>query len=835
MVLGGGFYSLSRAPIDIFPDLARSRVTIMTECHGLAPEEVESLVTIPIESAVNGATGVDAVRSSSTIGLSVVHVDFRWGTEIYLARQIVNERLSTVGGTLPKDVKPELGPVSSLMGQIVTLGMWSEGDKTPAMEVRTMADWVVRKRLLTIPGVAQVITMGGGRKQFQILVDPHLLLTYDVTLKEVVRAVGESNQNATGGFVSRGMNEFLIRSIGRVQNAAELEQVVVKSREGRSVTVRDIGRIVEAPQPQRGDTSVNGHPAVTLVVVKQPQADTRMLTQTVLDSLTDMQRTLPPDIRIDSSIFQQRTFIDLGIHNVLEALRDGAILVLIILFLFLMNVRTTLITLTAIPLSIAITGIIFHWFGIGINVMTLGGLAVAMGELVDDAIVDIENVYRRLGENARWASPQPFLTVVYTASLEVRSSIVYGTALVILVFLPLFSLSGMEGRMFAPLGVAYIVSLLASLLVSLTVTPVLGSLLLSSDKAVHAEHDRFLLRHLKSGTRRLIDWSMHPTGFRLNLVGIGVSVVGAAFVVLALGTDFLPPFDEGTVQLNVMPPGGASLDASNRACEMVDKRLKNLQVTSENPRGLVRGFLRRTGRAEMDEHAEPVQNTEYLVGINPYSGTSREETLAILSRELAQIPGIASEAEQPLSHLLSHMLTGVNAQIAIKLFGDDLDVLRAKAEEIQSVIRSVPGITPPNVEAQNLTPQIRIDLLPEQLALYGLTTGDVNEFIETALNGQVVSSLLDGQRSFDITVRLEDRYRQDLNELKRMSLDLHSKGRIPLSAVAKIYEGAGPNSISRERARRRISIRANVAGRDLGSTVAELRKTIEAKVKLPEG
>lgn len=880
VTLVAGSMTMASLPIDIFPSLTRPRVTVMTECPGLSPEEVETLVTLPLEVAFNGATGVEAVRSSSGIGLSVIYVEFSWNTNIYIARQIVNERIAIVRDRLPETVKPELAPISSIMGQIMMVGMYSKDGTTQPMDVRTLADWAVRPRLLTIPGVAQVITMGGGRKQYQVKVDAANMQAYNVTLDEVEQALTESNQNATGGYLERGSLEFLVRGIGRVQSTADLEQTVVKSHGQRSVLLRDVARVVEGPQVKRGDSSVNGHPSVVLTIAKQPTGDTRSLTDQIERALQDLKGSLPDDIEIDSSIFQQRKFIDLGIHNVLEALRDGAVLVLIILFLFLMNVRTTFITLTAIPLSIVITGLVFYFAGQSINVMTLGGLAVAMGELVDDAIVDIENVFRRLHLNARLPHPKRSLDVIYHASIEVRGCIVFGTMLVILVFLPLFALSGVEGRLFAPLGVAYIVSILASLLVSLTVTPVLGSLLLAKqierqgklaqanatsgiDAVAPHEVDSFLLRILKRGITPVIRFSMNSTGLKLILLVVVAAIAGSGVLVVNLGTDFLPPFDEGAAQVNIFLPPGSSLETSNRVSGMVDKAFRKHMAAQRNQdtattghmskpsfpfnlflgaasdeandKSLIKALVRRSGRAEMDEHAEGVNVTEYIVSMNPHSGVTRQEALAILRKDLEAIPGIEYEVEQPLAHLISHMLSGVSAQIAIKVFGDDLDVLRKKANEIKAAITGIPGLAPPVVEPQTLIPQLRIELNREKLALHGLTPGHVNRLVETALNGRTVSTILEGSRTFDLVVRMDDEYRTDVNAIERMSIDLPGGGRVPLLAVARIYDGAGPNTISHERTKRRITIRGNTTDRDLGSVVAEIQAAVKQKVKLPEG
>ena len=840
-----GSILMANLPIDIFPALTRPRVTVMTECAGLSPEEVETLVTMPMEIAFNGATGVEAVRSSSGVGLSVIYVEFGWNTDIYVARQVVNERLATVQSRLPAGVKPELAPISSIMGQIMMIGVYSRDGKTAPMEVRTLADWVIRQRLLTIPGVAQVVTMGGERKQYQVKIDPEKLQSYGVTLAQVELALGDANTNATGGYQERGSLEYLVRSMGRATSMSDLEQTVVKPQPDRAVLLRDVGRVIEGAQVKRGDSSVNGHAAVVLTIGKQPTADTRGLTDTITRTVDELRQSLPDDIVVDMEIYQQREFIDRGVHNVLEALRDGAILVLVILFLFLMNVRTTFITLTAIPLSIVITGLVFRLFGLSVNVMTLGGLAVAMGELVDDAIVDIENVFRRLHLNARSASPRPALDVIYEASVEVRGVIVFGTLLVILVFMPLFALSGIEGRLFAPLGIAYIVSILASLLVSLTVTPVLASLLLAGQierqakqaaGAGHGDsHDSPLLKLLKRAVAPVIRISISPFGLTTILSTVGILIVGAGILVMNIGSDFLPPFDEGAAQVNVVLPPGASLETSNKVSEIVGRSLMRHLRTEAAPRGLVKSFVRRSGRAELDEHAEGVNVTEIIVSLNPDSGLTRRESLAELRRELDEIPGIEYEVEQPLAHLISHMLSGVSAQIAIKVYGEDLDVLRNTAQEIKAAIKDIPGLAPPVVEPQTLIPQLRIELDRGQLARYGLTPGTVNSHIETALNGRVVSTFLENSRTFDVIVRLDDQYRQEVDTINRMAIDVPSGGRIPLSALARIYDGAGPNTINHERTRRRITIRGNTTDRDLGSVVGDIQQAVKTKVKLPEG
>ncbi|MEN6367890.1 MAG: efflux RND transporter permease subunit [Thermoguttaceae bacterium] len=826
VVLVYGGYVLYQLPIDVFPDLDRPRVTVMTEAPGLAPEEVETLVTFPLESVLNGATGVQAVRSSSGIGLSVVQVEFAWGTDIYIDRQIVAEKLAMAAERLPEGVRPQMGPISSIMGQIMIIGMWSEGGKTSPMEVRTLADWVVRQRLLTIPRVAQVITMGGGRKQYQVLVNPVALRSYGITLREVEQAMAASNANATGGYLNRGAREYLVRSIGRLQSVEDIENVVVKPDSERPVLLRQVAQIVEAPQVRRGDSAVNGAPAVMLTIAKQPGADTRLLTDQITQALEELKTSLPPDIRINPNVYQQKSFIELGIHNVIDALRDGGILVVVVLFLFLLNFRTTFITLTAIPLSMVITGLVFKWCHMSINTMTLGGLAVAIGELVDDAIVDVENIFRRLRENKHSPNPKHPLRVVYEASSEVRNSIVFSTILVVLVFVPLFALGGMEGRLFTPLGVAYIVSILASLAVSLTVTPVLSYWLLPNAKVMGHDRDSLILRWLKNAVGHAIRFSVRHPWPVLGVVSVGVAVSCA--VVSRLGRDFLPPFNEGTVQINVVLPPGDSLDTSNRIAGMVEDRLKNI-------RGVV-AFGRRTGRAELDEHAEGVNMSEIIVTFDPKLGRSRDEVMADIREELTQVPGAVIAAEQPLQHVISAMLSGVKAQVGIKLYGDDLNVLRTKANEIKAAIQNVRGVKDLMVEQQIEIPQMRINLDRKALASYGLNTADVNELIETAMNGRVVSELVFGERKFDLLVRLDDAFRNDPQELRRMTLELPNRGKIPLSAVAEVVDSSGPNTINRENVRRRIIVQCNTAERDLGGTVAEIQQRLTPIQKfLPVG
>lgn len=826
VIMGYGGYELFHLPIDVFPDLNRPRVTVITEAPGLAPEEVETLVTFPLESALNGATGVQAVRSSSGIGLSIVYVEFAWGTNIYVDRQVVAEKLAIAADRLPKGIRPQLAPMSSIMGQIMQIGMYSKDGKTDPIEVRTLADWVVRQRLLTIPGVAQVVTMGGGRKQFQVRVNPEALRTYDLTLEDVEQAVARSNANATGGYLDMGATEYLVRSLGRIHDVAELNEVVVKPDPERPVLLNQVARVVEAAQVKRGDAAVNGRPAVMLTISKQPGADTRKLTDDIATALGGLQASLPKDIQLDPTVYQQKEFIDVSIRNVVDALRDGGALVVIILFLFLLNFRTTLITLTAIPLSIVVTGLVFKWFGMSINTMTLGGLAVAIGELVDDAIVDVENIFRRLRENRSLAQPRPALRVVYEASSEVRNSIVFSTILVVLVFVPLFALGGMEGRLFTPLGVAYIVSILASLAVSLTVTPVLCYWFLPRAKMMAHTKDGWVLRVLKRLAGAAIRTSVrHP---RPILATVLFAAAASLFAVTQIGRDFLPPFNEGSVQVNVLLQPGTSLAASNHIAGMVDDGLLEIP-------GVV-AVGRRTGRAELDEHAEGVNVSEIIVSFDPHSGRGREEILHDIRVVLAKVPGIVSSAEQPLQHLISHMLSGVKAQVGIKLYGNDFTVLRSTAEKMKQAMQEAPGVADLQVEQQVEIPQLQVRLNRYQLAYQGLRSDDVNEFIETAMNGRVVSEIILGQQKFDLLVRLDEPFRQDPEELKRLSLKLPTGGLIPLASVAEIVPASGPNTINRENVRRRIVVQCNTVGRDLGGVVADIQNRLAPiQASLPTG
>jgi len=826
LVYGGAV--LVKLPVDVFPDLNRPTVTILTEAPGLAPEEVETLVTWPMETSINGAPGVKRVRSNSGIGLSILFVEFDWGMDIYRARQLVQERLQLAAEKLPAGVSPVMGPISSIMGEIMLIGLSSTNGATAPMDVRSIADWTVRQRLLTIPGVSQVIPIGGGVKQYQVLASPEKMAAYGVTLKQVTDAAQKSQVNTAGGFLEGANQEALVRNIGRTTVLEDIANSVVESRNGVPILLKDVAEVQFGKQVMRGDAGVNGAPAVIVSVQKQPGVDTVTLTAEVEKALAEIQKGLPADIKI-TPLFKQANFIQAAIRNVEEAIRDGAIMVLIILVLFLLNFRTTFITLTAIPLSFVVAGLVFKWLDISINTMTLGGLAVAIGELVDDAIVDVENVFRRLRENRHAPHPRPVLRVIYDASSEVRNSIVYATILVVLVFVPLFSLGGIEGRLFAPLGVAYITAILASLVVSLTVTPALCSYLLPRMKRMAHEKDSWLVRKLKSFDQHVI--LKHTLRHPYVVLGATlVLVVGAFSLYPMMGKEFLPEFNEGTATINILSAPGTSLKQSNRIGEIAEKLLLTV------PEVISTG--RRTGRAELDEHAEGVHYTEIDVDFRK-TGRKREQILEEIREKLGQIPGTVLNVGQPISHRLDHLLSGVRAQIAVKIFGQDLDYLRTAAAEVEAQMKTVEGIVDLQIEKQVLMPQVRIEPDRDKARLYGVQVAELNELLETALNGRSVAQVLEGQKTYDIFVRYDEPSRNHVEDIRQMLVDTgNGEGKptkVPLALLGEVRESKGPNIINRENVQRRIVVSANVSGRDLGSVVAEIQRKLNENVHLPSG
>jgi CzcA family heavy metal efflux pump len=819
-----GLYTVIHLPVDVFPDLNRPTVNVLTEAPGLAPEEVEALVTWPLETSLNGAPGVRRVRSSSGIGLSVLYVEFDWGMDVYRARQLVQERLQLAAEKIPNGITPVLGPVSSIMGEIMLVGISSEGGKTPPIDLRSIADWTIRQRLLTIPGISQVIAIGGGVKQYQILPSPEKMAAFNVSLQEIMDATKNSQSNTAGGFIEGHNQEALIRNIGRTTSLEDIEKTVVTTKNGVPILLSDVATVQFGKQTMRGDAGVNGNPAVILSVQKQPGMDTVRLTKLIEDALHSISENLPADVRL-VPLFKQATFIESAIGNVEEALRDGAILVTIVLVLFLLNARTTFITLTAIPLSMIVAAIVFRIFGLSINTMTLGGLAIAIGEMVDDAIVDVENVFRRLRENRQSNNPLPVLQVIYDASTEVRNSIVYATILVVLVFIPLFALGGIEGKLFAPIGVAYITSIIASLFVAVTVTPALCSYLLPSMKRMEHKDDGWLVKRLKNFDEHVI----LKYSFRHPRIVLGISallVVGSFSLYPLMGKEFLPEFNEGTATINVLSAPGTSLSQSNRVGQIAEKLLLTVPE--------VASVGRRTGRAELDEHAEGVHYSEIDVDFKE-SKRTREEILSEVRNKLDQVPGVAVSVGQPISHRLDHLLSGVRAQIAVKIFGDDLEQLRDTASQVHSLMGGINGVVDLQIEKQVLMPQVRIEANREKAQLYGVQVGQLNELLETALNGNVVSQILDGQKTMDLVVRYPEEVRSGVSALKSALVDTSSGAKVPLELLANVRESKGPNIINRENVKRRIVVQANVSGRDLGSVVLDIQKRISNEIKLPKG
>lgn len=847
VVIGG--YQATQLPIDVFPNLNRPTVTIMTEAHGLAPEEVETLVTFPLESAMNGATGVRRVRSASGIGISIVWVEFDWGTDIYIDRQVVSEKLQLVRGRLPEGMNPTMAPITSIMGEIMLIGMHSTGE-TSNMDVRTLTDWVVRRRLLGIGGVSQVTVMGGEMKQYQVLTSPERLAEHDVTIDQLTNAVQQSNTVMGGGFLLGKDKEALIRIIGRATTLDEIKQTVVRSGDPVSITIGQLADVEFSGPVKRGEGSINGEPAVIMSVQKQPGADTLSLTSEILQTLGEIQKTLPDDVVIDHNVFRQATFIEVAIGNVIEAIRDGAIWVIVILFVFLWNLRTSAITITAIPLSVILTALAFNYFGISINTMTLGGIAVAIGELVDDSIVDIENIYRRLKENRAKANPANPLKVIFLASAEIRNSIVYATLIVVLVVLPLFSLTGLEGRMFAPLGLAYLMTLISSLIVSLTVTPVLSSYLLLQASFLNRPGDPALLRVLKWLDTRLLRFTLRHSSLVLGVVAICVAISTAT--IYWMGGEFLPEFNEGTLTIGATAPPGTNLAESNRIGQRVEKMLLAIPEVTH--------VARRTGRAELDEHAENVNFSEIDATLAEHhrplpgwhravfraipglkwmgmeeQGRPREEVLADIRDTLSEMPGVVFNIGQPISHRLDHIMSGIRAQIAVKMYGTDLQVMRDKAYEVALQMSEVPGIVDLQIEPQVEIPQVQVTVRREEAARYGLTPDAVAEAMETALQGRVVSQVLEGQRTFDLVVWFDESARNNVEAIRSTLISTPTGAQVSLGNVAEVVQTTGPNTINRENVTRRIVVQANTAGRDLASVVREIQQRVEENVSLDEG
>jgi HME family heavy-metal exporter len=819
VLVGYGAFVLPRIPIDVFPDLNRPTVTLLTEAEGLAPQEVEQLVTYPIETSMNGMPGVIRVRSVSGVNLSVVYVEFDWGTDIFRARQLVSERLALIREQLPRGLNPQMGPITSIMGEIMLVALTSDGRASP-MEVREIADFVIRPQLLALGGVAQVIPIGGEVRQYRVTPNVATMQALEVTHEQIELAITRFGTNTGGGFVDQAGREYLIRNVGLTKRLEDLANTVVVYRNNQPILLKQIATVEFAARVKRGDAGYQGEPAVVVGVQKQPNADTVSLTRRIEAVLAEMQKTLPPGVTATNIQFRQATFIETSIGNVQRVLLEAAVVVAIVLFVFLMNVRATVISLAAIPISILITVLVFRAFDLTINTMTLGGLAIAIGELVDDAVVGVENILRRLKQNRALPNPRPVVEVVAAASQEVRSGIIYATMIIVLVFVPLFALSGIEGRLFAPLGIAYIVSIFASLVTSITVTPVLSYYLLSGGGHTH-EGDGFVVRHLKRGNEALLHRAFDHRSAVFGSVAVAVIIAGiAAFF---MPRSFLPPFNEGTLLVSVQYNPGISLAESHRLGFIAEK------IVAQVPE--VRSVGRRTGRAELDEHAEGVHNSELDVDLTR-SARSKDDVLADIRARLSVLP-VSINIGQPIAHRLDHMLSGVRAQIALKIYGEDVDTLRRLAETMRERLAKVAGLVDLQVEKQVLIPQVRVHMDYERAALYGMTPAAVSQALEAMANGRRVSQIVEGNRRFDVVMRLadQDRSTTGLGDL----LIATPSGHVPLRLLAEVEEGDGPNQILRENAQRRIAVLGNGDGkRDMAAIIADIRRLV-AEAGLPQG
>lgn len=826
LLLVGGLYTAYHTEVDVFPDLTAPTVVVMTEANGMAAEEVEQLVTFPIETTVNGATHVRRVRSSSTNGFSVVWVEFDWDTDIYLARQIVSEKLSLVGEQLPENVgKPTMGPQSSILGEVLMVGLTA--DTTSMLDLRTIADWTLRPRLLSVGGVAQVSVLGGDIKEYQVLIDPARMRHYGVTLDEVMTATRNMNQNVNGGVIYQHGNEYIVRGMLSTTDAARLARSVVKTIDGMPVTLEDVADVkIGSQEPKLGLASERGKPAVLLTVSKQPQTGTIELTERLEAALKDVRKNLPPDVKVSTDVFRQSRFINSSIDNVKSSLYEGAIFVVIVLFLFLANVRTTLISLVTIPLALVVAILTLHYLGLSINTMSLGGMAIAIGSLVDDAIVDVENVWKHLRENRLLppAERRPVLDVVFDASKEVRMPILNSTLIIVVSFVPLFFLSGMEGRMLVPLGIAFIVALFASTLVALTLTPVLCSYLLGRSKGEGLPKEAFVAVWLKKHYERAL----------LGALRYDKAVVGCTFalfiVALAgfftLGRSFLPAFNEGSLTINITSLPGISLEESDR----LGRRAEELLLSVPE----IQTVARKTGRAELDEHSRGVNGSEIEAPFE-LKNRSRTEMMDEVRDKLNTLSGANIEIGQPISHRIDAMLSGTKASIAIKLFGDDLNTMFLYANRIKAAISDVEGVADLNVEQQIERPQLKIVPKREMLAKYGISLPEFGEFVEVNLAGVVVSQVYEQGKAFNLIVRAKNEARDGMEAIRDLMIDTGDGQKVPITYVADVVSSMGPNSVSRENVKRKIVISANTDGRDLRGVVNDIRERIDEQVKLPEG
>ena len=822
-----GTYTATNMEVDVFPDLNAPTVVIMTEAKGMAPEEVERLVSFPVETAVNGATDVRRVRSSSTTGFSIVWVEFNWGTDIYRARQIVSEKLAVVKDALPSNVgNPTLGPQSSILGELMIIGLTA--DTTSLQDLRTLADWTIRPRLLSTGGVAQVTVLGGDIKEYQILLNPEKMKHYSISLDEVIKVVTEMNQNASGGVLYEYGNEYIIRGLLSTNNIAALGATVVKSMDDVPVLLENIAQVkIGNKAPKLGIASEKGKAAVLITVTKQPATSTIELTNKLDQSLAELKTTFPSDVKLSTDIFRQARFIDNSIGNVQKSLYEGGIFVVIVLFVFLMNVRTTLISLITIPLSLVASILALKLMGLTINTMRLGGMAIAIGSLVDDAIVDVENVFKRLRENRQKPKDEQktVMTVVFEASKEVRMPILNSTLIIIASFVPLFFLSGMEGRMLAPLGIAFIVALIASTVVALTLTPVLCSYLLGKPKKNNdkPESEPYVVRKLKNVYGKALKWTLNHR--KLVLGGTGVVLVATVVIFFTLGRSFLPPFNEGSFTINISTLPGISLEESDKMGRIAENILLSIPE--------IQTVGRKTGRAELDEHALGV-NVSEIEAPFVLKKRSKDEVLAEIREKLKVLSGVNIEIGQPISHRIDAMLSGTRANIAIKLFGTDLNKMFTIGNQIKASIQDVEGVADLNVEQQVERPQLKIEPKREMLAKYGITPPEFAEIVNVMLAGEVVSQVYEGNKSFDLTLKVDDDYRTTTERIRNLIVDAGGR-KIPFSYIAEISSSTGPNTINRENVARKIVISANVAGRDLRGVVNDMQKKINSEIKLPEG
>lgn len=824
LVTVGGIYSAKKIEVDVFPDLTMPTVVILTDASNMAPEEVERLVTFPIETAVNGATNVRRVRSSSSQGFSFVWVEFDWGMDIYRARQVISEKMSLLSGQLPAGITPMLAPQSSVMGEIMFIGM--QADTTSMMELRTLAEWIIKPAILATGGVSNVTIIGGDYKQYQVLADPVRMEMYGVTMGELESAAGAMSVNVGAGVLRDFGNEYNLRGMGRSNDVAELGSTVVKSDDGTVVRVADVADVVIAPAVKQGYASQNGTPSVILSISKQPGINTLSVTQNIERNIESIAKSLPADVTLDTKIFRQADYIQASVNNVGSSLIEGAVCVILVLFLFLTSIRSTVISLLAIPLSLLGTVIVLYLLGMDINTMTLGGMCIAIGSLVDDAIIDVENVYKRLRENHALPKEQrkPALAIVFEASSEIRASIIHATLIIMVTFTPLFFLSGLEGRMLKPLGIAYLIALVMSLVVAMTVTPLLCKLMLSDEKYLTKnEKKNWVDKWLLGGYRASLQWVLAHA--RLVVGTVVVLFVVCLFLFAGMGRSFLPEFNEKALTIAAVSRPGVSLEESNMLGAAIEREL--LQIPE------VESTARRTGRGELDEHSQTSNGAEIDVNFT-LSGRSKAEFLAEVRARLAKIPGVVTSVGQPLEHRIDHMVSGTQADLAIKIFGPDLSTLFRKGTEIKDLLAAFPELFDVNVEQQVETPQLQIRADREKLAYYGITMSEFNSFVEAAFPGKKVGSVYENERSFDLIIRLNKDYTESIDGVRRALIDT-PKGKVPLDDVASIVSVGGPGSISRENVQRKVVVSANIASGDVAGTVERVAEHLERSLSLDEG